>query len=410
MTTTDVITPSQSGSTEQRTDLSSADHGGLAICAAALRDLLAEQAPRCDANRRLPQETVAALREAGLLRLFTPARWGGHQIGLRTYLDVITELGRGCCSTAWVTGVLNAGNLIVGAFPEAAQAEVWSANPDATTAFFLGRPTAPEEHTADGVVLTGRWPYFSGSLHSDWMAVLVLGAGARSEPGPHVALIPATQLQIEDTWFISGMRGTGSNTVTAERVYVPEHRLLPFECFVEGSPGGADGPWRRKGLAGLSVGLLGALIGGVDAALEHVLTSSAGRPVAATTYPNHAASPSFRLDLAEAATRLDTAKLHARRIAQSADELAATRVEPSARDRTRSRMDAAHVARNCREAIDLLMTAHGSSAFAEASPLQRIWRDVHVGSRHAAFGMGIPQQVYGSALVEDDPRRISFLD
>lgn len=55
------------------------------------------------------------------------------------------------------------------------------------------------------------------------------------------------------------------------------------------------------------------------------------------------------------------------------------------------------------------MTAYGSSAFNEANPLQRIWRDVNVGSRHAGFGMGIPQQLYGRALVGRDPREISLL-
>ncbi|MBR7831882.1 acyl-CoA dehydrogenase family protein [Actinospica durhamensis] len=407
MTTTDVLTQRASASAEQSAD--TADHGELVLRAAALRECLGELAPRSDAERRLPRENLAALREAGLLRLFTPARWGGHEIGFRTYLEVISELGRGCCSSAWVTGVLNAGNLIVASFGEKAQAEVWSGSPDATTAFFLGRPTAPVERTTDGVVLTGSWPYFSGSLHSDWMIVVVAAGAAAGEPGPHLALIPATQVNIEDTWQMGGMRGTGSNTVLAESVFVPEHRLLPFECFVEGTPNAPE-VWRRKGLAGLSVGLLGALIGGVDTALDFVLERGAHRPVAATTYKNQTASPSFRLDLADAATRLDTAKLHARRIAEDADALVATQAEPSARDRARSRMDAAYVARNCREAIEILMTAHGSSAFAEASPLQRIWRDVNVGSRHAAFGMGIPQQVYGSALVEDDPRRISFLD
>jgi 3-hydroxy-9,10-secoandrosta-1,3,5(10)-triene-9,17-dione monooxygenase len=68
------------------------------------------------------------------------------------------------------------------------------------------------------------------------------------------------------------------------------------------------------------------------------------------------------------------------------------------------------VAQQCRDAMDLLMTAYGSSAFSDSCPLQRIWSDVQVGSRHAAFGMGIPQQVYGRALAGMDPRQVSFLD
>jgi 3-hydroxy-9,10-secoandrosta-1,3,5(10)-triene-9,17-dione monooxygenase len=387
-------------------------HDELVRQAAGLRAELWAHAHEFDKERRLTDAAVALISDAGLMRLLTPARAGGHEAGLRTYLDVVTELGRGSCSAAWVTGNLNAGNFMVSFFPPAARDEVWAADPDARTAFYLGRPVMPAGVRDGGVLLTGEWPYFSGCLHAQWLAVLIVGGPDPDDHGVHVALLSADEITIKDTWFFAGMRGTGSNTVAADRVFVPSHRIMPFARFADAAaaPENIAGGRPRSGLAGLFVGLLGALIGGTDSALAYVLESGPRRPVAASTYQNQAQSPTFQLAVADAAEKLDTAVLCARRIADTVDELAAAQSAADVRTRTRSRMDAAFVAQQCRDAMDLLMTAYGSSAFSDSCPLQRIWSDVQVGSRHAAFGMGIPQQVYGRALAGMDPRQVSFLD
>jgi alkylation response protein AidB-like acyl-CoA dehydrogenase len=139
------------------------------------------------------------------------------------------------------------------------------------------------------------------------------------------------------------------------------------------------------------------------------LKHGSSRPVAATTYANQIESPSFQFDLARATTAIDTAELLAYRIVDTVETCARTGQFPDIVTRTRNRMDSAQVAQLCRETLDLLMSVYGSSAFAQANPLQRIWRDVNVASRHAAFGMGIPQQMHGRALVGGEPRAISFL-
>jgi 3-hydroxy-9,10-secoandrosta-1,3,5(10)-triene-9,17-dione monooxygenase len=387
-------------------------HDDLARRAAGLRSWLWEHAAGFDRERRLSDEAVAAITDAGLMRLLTPARKGGHDVGLRTYLDVVTELGRGSCSAAWVTGNLNAGNYLVSYFPSLAQDEVWAGNPDARTAFYLGRPATPAERRDGGIILSGEWPYFSGCLHAQWMAVLIAGGADPGDHRAHLALLPADKVRIKDTWHFAGMRGTGSNNVVADGVFVPGHRTMPF-ARVEAAataPLANAGGRPRSGMAGLFVGLLGALLGGVDSALGYVLESGARRPVAAAWFPSQAYAPAFQLDLAEAAEKLDTAMMGASRIADTVDEFAAARSSPDVRTRTRSRMDAAAVARQCRDAMDLLVTAYGSDAFDENNPLQRIWRDVHVGSRHASYHFGISREVYGRALTGTDPQQVSFLD
>ncbi|MEU3192698.1 acyl-CoA dehydrogenase family protein [Streptomyces sp. NPDC006992] len=385
--------------------------GELLARAEALVPTLWEDADETDRGRRLTDRGIDAITGQGLMRLLTPPRLGGHGTGVRTLLDVATALGRGCPSAAWVTGVLNVGNFVASLFPEAAQDDVWGDDPDARTAQVLGMPAKGVEPYADSVVVTGQWAYMSGSLHAEWVGVLLARGPEDGAPGVHFALLPRQELGLEDTWHFAGMRGTGSNTVTADRVFVPRHRLRPYLPVLNGelTPEDAATPYRNSLTGIFSLGLLGSLIGAADAALEYVRGKVLTRPAAGSTYPSQAESPTTRLHLAEAATKIDSAGMHAQRLADTIDAYASEGRTADTLIRARARMESTHVAELCREAVDLLLTTYGSSAFHEANPLQRIWRDVHVGSRHAGFGLGIPQQVYGHALVGKDPREISLL-
>ncbi|WFE26108.1 acyl-CoA dehydrogenase family protein [Solwaraspora sp. WMMD791] len=388
-----------------------ATHSDLVTRATNLCELLREDAAENDQTRRLTDRVVKELVNSGLLRLMTPRRWGGHQADLRTLLDVSIEIGRRCCATAWVTGVLNVGNFVVSLFSERAQQEMWGDNPNASSALVLGRPAPDTEVVGGGVRISGRWPYASGSLHADWMGMLVL-VDRGERPTPYFALVPMEQLTVTDAWHFVGMRGTGSNTVVGDRIFVPEHRLLPYLPVLHGETDGLIDPEHRyrNSLTGVfAIGLLGSLIGAADAALRYVQDNAESRPVAGSTYRTQADSPTLQLDLATAATMIDTAKLLAQGIIDRIESAAAANANPDIQTRARARMDSTEVTRLCREAMDVLITAYGSGAFHESNPLQRLWRDVHVGSRHAGFGMGIPQQVYGRALVGRDPRDVSML-
>ncbi|RFU86793.1 acyl-CoA dehydrogenase [Streptomyces triticagri] len=388
-------------------------HAELVARAASLRDDLRNNAAEADRERRLTDRAVAAVTGSGLMRLMTPKRHGGHGAEVRTLLEVAATLGEGCCSAAWTTGVLNVGNYVVSLFPEQAQREVWGTDPDARTALVLGRPNPGVEETEGGVYITGKWPYVSGCLHADRVGALVLRPGGEGRPSaPYFALMPMADVTVEDTWHIVGMRGTGSNTVVADRLFVPEHRLLPYQPVLRGETDGVVDPANRyrNSLVGIfSIGLLGSLLGGARAAFDLVQEKAGSRPVAGSTYKSQAESPSLQLDLATAASKIDTAWLLATRIAETTEQFAAAGENADTLTRSRARMDSTRAAQLCREAVDLLVTAHGSASFAEVNPLQRIWRDVHVGSRHAGFGMGIPEQLYGRALVGGDPREISLL-
>jgi alkylation response protein AidB-like acyl-CoA dehydrogenase len=380
--------------------------------AAALREQLWEDADEADRTRRVTERNIAAITDAGLLRLMMPRRLGGYETTARTLVDVTLELGRGCGSTAWVAGILNAGAWLTGIFPDEAQRDVWGEHPSNRVAGVLA-PSAETRPVDGGMMITGRWGYASGSLHSEWVVAAGPVRGADGEPETHLVLLPADQITVEDTWFVAGMRGTGSNTVVAEEVFVPEHRMLSLPRAIAGEyrTEHTDEALYRASFAGiLMLAIAGPQIGLAQAALEHVLEKAPNRAIASTIYTVQAESELFQATVAEAATRIDTARMHAYRAADDVDRAAAAGGPPTdARARARVRMDTAWVAQQCREAIDLLLTAHGTSAFAEVSPLQRIWRDQEVASRHAIVAPNVVKEAYGKALLGVEPNITALL-
>ncbi|MFB6552486.1 MULTISPECIES: acyl-CoA dehydrogenase family protein [unclassified Streptomyces] len=392
MTTTPVLSPAagrEGGTPTER--------------AAALVPLLRDNAGRTEEGRRVVEENIEALADAGLFRLTVPRRFGGHEANLRTFLQVGSELARGCGSTAWVTTLINVSNWVVGLFPEQAQQEVWGSNPDARTCGVLA-PSATSRAVDGGQVVTGRWGFASGSLHSQWASLgipIVDASGRQIDQG--VALIPTDDLTIEDTWYVAGMRGTGSNTLVADEVFVPEHRIMSVTRAVQGvypTEHKDEALYRSALVPVLALVLAGPQVGLAKAGMEVVTGSLAkGKGISYTFYERASEAPSTQIQLAEAAQLIDTAELHMLRAADDIDAWAAKGECMPLIDRARSRMDTGYVARRSREALDILLSVQGAGSFAEGGPLQRIWRDQETGSRHAVINPAISTELYGRALL-----------
>jgi 3-hydroxy-9,10-secoandrosta-1,3,5(10)-triene-9,17-dione monooxygenase len=375
--------------------------------AAALRPLLERNAAQTEADRRLVDESLEAVREAGLLRIVNPRRFGGYETDIRTMLDVSATLATGCGSTGWVVNLINVCSWLVGLYSRKAQEEVWGSDPETRVAGALA-PTATTRRVDGGLVVSGRWPWSSGSLHAQWG---VGGVPVVDESGDVVdvglALMPMHELSVEDTWFVAGMRGTGSNTIVADEVVVPDHRILPVPRALEGeypTEFKDEVLYRSAFIPVLALILVGPLLGLARAALQYVVEKAPRRAITYTSYERQTDSVAFQMAIAEAAAKVDTAHLHAYRAAADIDDAARAGTYPDLPARARVRMDAGWAARQAREAVDLLISAHGASAFAEASPLQRIWRDLNTASRHAVVNPSVNEEIYGKALLGVQPQ------
>ncbi|MEI4271954.1 acyl-CoA dehydrogenase family protein [Klenkia sp. LSe6-5] len=380
--------------------------------AAALVDLLRSNAQRADAERRVPEENIQALADAGLFKISVPRRFGGHEADFRTFLEVSSTLGQGCGSTAWAATLINVCGWLIGLYPDQAQRDVLEADPDARICGVVA-PSSTSVHTEGGLRVTGSWGFASGSLHSQWamLGVPVVNAeGQQIDQG--LALIPMSDLSIKDTWYVAGMRGTGSNTLIAEDVFVPSHRILSVPAAI-----GGDYPTEHKDEAlyrsafvpVLALVLVGPQLGLVQGAMEMVLTSLAkGRPINYSFYERSVESGSTQINMAEAQSLIDTARLHMRRAATDIDEASQSPDYLDVKVRARVKMDVGVVARRSREAMDLLLSVQGAGSFAEASLLQLKWRDLETGSRHAVVNPALASEAYGRSLL-DVPEQVTPL-
>ena len=359
-------------------------------------------APTGEADRRVADENIEAIRAAGLFKIMVPRRFGGLETDMRTKLEVSRELARGDGATAWVTTLMNVCSWFAGLATAQAQEDIWGGNPDARIAgVFTASGTA---RPADGgQYVTGRWPWASGCLHSDWAMVgmpVVGPDGAETDQG--LGFIPMSDLTIEDTWFTVGMRGTGSNTLVANDVFIPAHRIMSIPKVFAGdtpTPYKDEALYRASFVPVAAIVLAGPQLGLCSRALDYVIEMAPKRKIAYTFYETQAASPSFQLAVAKAATLVDTAHLFAYRAAAMIDDAARAGSKLSYLERARVRMDTGHVVTAARDAIDVLMSAHGASSFAEFNPMQRIWRDSETASRHAVLSPDISAEVYGRALL-----------
>jgi alkylation response protein AidB-like acyl-CoA dehydrogenase len=221
-----------------------------------------------------------------------------------------------------------------------------------------------------------------------------------------LSLMPIGEVTIEDTWFMAGMKGTGSNTIVAKDVFVPEHRFLPYPQAFGGvyRTEHTDEVTYRAAFVPITVLILApSQLGVAQSALEHAIGRSKTRTITHTNFGTQAESSGFQMQIAEAAMKIDSAFLHVRRAADDLDRYAQENRLMDLTARARVRMDTALVAKYCREAVEVLVAAHGTSSLADANRMQRLWRDVHTASHHAITEWQVNLEVYGKALLGVEP-------
>ena len=146
------------------------DTAALLERAAAMRPVLERNADTTDALRRLADENVAALRDAGLCRLMVPARFGGYQTSIRTYIEVMAEAGPRLRIHGLGGEPDQRLRVARGALSGARAADVWGDGSRTRGLPARWRRTASPSPVDGGWRVTGRWPWASGSLHAQWVA------------------------------------------------------------------------------------------------------------------------------------------------------------------------------------------------------------------------------------------------
>lgn len=374
----------------------------LLAAAKSLQPLLAGHAAETERERRITDAGIEALAAAGLFRMLTPRRCGGHEVGARTWLDAVALIAEACGSTAWVLGLLTNAAWFAGMLGDDARAEIFGKDPDARIAGVFA-PSEDMRHVDGGVRVSGRWYWASGSLHAGWAMLGVLERDQQARVVDHwLGFVPMREVSIENTWYASGMKGTGSNCLVATDLFIPAHRLMSLRAAIAGTIPNAHADetlYRAACVPMMVLALLGPQLGLARAALQHTIAAAARRNIPYTIYQREADSPAFQMQIAEAALAIDSAHLHAWRIADEIDAFAARGQRMDLTTRARARASAGYVGKLVTEAINTLISAYGAGAFADANPLQRIWRDANTAARHALVLPPVCEEIYGKALL-----------
>ncbi|MET9210421.1 MULTISPECIES: 3-hydroxy-9,10-secoandrosta-1,3,5(10)-triene-9,17-dione monooxygenase oxygenase subunit [unclassified Nocardia] len=365
----------------------------------ALLPTLRERAQEAEDLRRIPDESMKALQETGFFRLLQPKQWGGHAADPVVFYDTVRKIASACGSTGWVAGIIGVHNWHLALFDQQAQEDVWGEDTDVRISSSYA-PMGAGQAVDGGYIVRGSWAWSSGSDHATW-AVLggpVIKNGKPVDFGSF--LIPRSDYRIDDVWNVVGLRGTGSNTVVVEDVFVPSHRFLSFRAMSEGRAPGLEQntdavfkmPWGTIHPTTISTPIVGMGYGAYEAHVEH----QGKRVRAAFAGENAKDDPFAKVRVAEAASDIDAAwRQLSGNVAEEYALLQAGQEVPFDL-RVRARRDQVRATGRVIASIDKLFESSGATALANGTPLQRFWRDAHAGRVHAANDPERAYVMYGT--------------
>ncbi|MEZ0077316.1 acyl-CoA dehydrogenase family protein [Planotetraspora sp. GP83] len=373
--------------------------------ASELVPTLRKNAAWSEENRRIHDESIEALADAGIFKMRVPARYGGYESDTRTLVDVAAQLGRADGSTAWTASVYWIPTWMTCLFPDEVQDEVFS-TPDVRVCGTLS-PTAMAAPVSGGVVVNGKWGFVSGAWHAHWQEIVAIQVSPEGEPMPIMALVPRSELEIIDDWHTSGLRGTGSVTTVAQDLFVPAERVLPLPAVLTeqyASKINAASPiYRAPLLPVASASSVGTVIGMADAAQEAFFERLPGRKITYTNYASQSEAPLTHLQVADATMKIDEARFHAERLAGTVDTKGEQGEPWTLEERARVRADMGAVCRLGKEAVDIFALASGGSSIYTDVPIQRIARDIQSVNLHALMHPNTNAELYGRILCGLEP-------
>ena len=359
----------------------------LVEAARALQARILQVADSIEEERRLPDDLVDAMVEAGLFTMLVPRSKGGSELDLPTYVRVIEELARADGSVAWCTGQAS-GLSLVSAYLE----------PTVADAIFqgAGRPilaNGPGEGNKPGWAvpveggyrISGLWNFASGSRHAAWLQAIcqVQSDDGRplmtieGEPNVRLMLFPKDQARMLDTWHVSGLRGTGSFSFTVDNLFVPDEHAALISPQTRREPGPLY-LFSGSGVFGPSFGSVALGIAHTTlASLIELATDKTPRGAGRTVRE----SPVVQSLVARSHARLASARLFLHHTLREVWDAVVEDGTLSVGQQVAVRLAATNAAHQAVEVVNAAYEAAGSSAIFANRPFERRFRDIHAVSQ-----------------------------
>ena len=356
----------------------------------AVTDLLPalrQRAQEAEDARRIPAENINALTETGFFRLLQPARFGGLEADPIAFYTAVRRIASACGSTGWVSSVVGVHPWQLALFPAQAQDEVWGADP-ATRMSSSYAPTGKAVEAEGGYRLNGRWSFSSGCDHATWVLLGGIVTNDEGQPTDYCTfLVPIADYTIDDIWDTVGLRGTGSNDIVVQDVFVPKHRALSFNdvsrCRCPGQAVNPSPLYKIPFGSVFSYAITTPIIGMATGAYDAYVVTQRERVRASYVGQKAKEDPYGQVRVAEAGALIDNAWLALERNINEVAGLARAGEKIPIPLRLRVRRDQVLGTGQSIRAIDLLFENSGGRALKMGTPIQRFWRDAHAGRVHA---------------------------
>ena len=359
----------------------------LIEAANALAPLFKDTAREAEIIRRPLDRVIDAVRESGLYSLMVPKKYGGHELDLDTFFEVVKILSKADASMGWLTSFYIEHNLWFFNYPESIFEQVLGGESYALAPGTLNITGGRAEPIDGGYRLSGQWQWGTGIVHSTWVMVGALVQGDESETGPYFFILPRDQVEAIDTWHVTGMCATGSQDIKINDVFVPSAAAQPFADLLNATTGIADRfdtPLYGTplmvvlGLAA-STPILGAALMAVEEFSRQTrIKRDKGQLRAGGSVEPFDVSPT----IGEAALKVESAELMLRSVV---DDVMIKRNNSTQEERSAWISRIAHAAYTCKDAVLQISAETGSSGGLLDNPIQRALRDISIAANHVVF-------------------------
>ena len=341
--------------------------------------------------RRLPAASVAALRDAGLMRMCVPAAYGGPEVDPVTMLDAIAAVAHADGGAGWCSMIASTTSSLAAFLPPAVAKEIYG-----DPAVITGGVFAPngEGVSADGgYTVSGRWAWGSGTQHCEW----VLGGVRCDDDTFRLCWFTADQVTFHDTWHTGGMRASGSLDYSVADAFVPVDRTMQPGV----TPPAVEAPLARFPNFTLLASAVSAVgLGVARRSLDELVAIAADkRPQFSSR--TLARSGFTQIEVSRAEARLRSARAFLRDAMGAAWRTATTGDPVSVEERTAIRLAAVNAAETSAAVADTAFTLAGGTAVYETSVLGRCLRDAHVVTQHIQTAPKLHETI-GKLLLGND--------
>jgi indole-3-acetate monooxygenase len=363
------------------------DRASLIDIARSLEPLIREHAQALE-DGRIPPPLVTALYNSGVFRAMLPREVGGLEAEPIEWLQMIEELARINASAGWLA-FIQSGIGLTFLDPEQFERFRVRVGGRLIIAMSLGRIAGKAVKAEGGYRITGRWPFASGSPFATWlggMSIVCDSGGspvldASGQPQRLLAIWPADQARLIDTWDGLGLRGTGSGDFEISDLFVPDEQVNPG---LYGAPRYDRVLFRIREMP--EVGHGAHALGIASAAVESFLQAVSSRPVpgsARQTAMGHVQAHQIAFARADVLIRAARALLYETVRAAFAD--AESQPELSLELRVRLREANIFAVRAAKEAVGLIFEMAGSSAVYRGRPIEQAFRDINTAANHTNY-------------------------